>query len=53
MDINKEDLQYSIEYFDKLVVELMSNPPEDFNVKSFAKHFNAIKNALAYYTKED
>lgn len=51
--VNKEDLDYSIEYFDKLVMELMTDPPEDFNVKSFGKHYNTIKNALAYYMKEE
>lgn len=53
MEPNKEDLQYAIEYFDKLTNELIANPPEDFNIKSYGKHYNTIRNALAYYTKED
>ena len=51
--VNREDLEYSIEYFDKLVIELITNPPEDFNTKSFARHYNVIKNFLAENMKSN
>ncbi len=53
MEIDKEQLEDSIEYFDTMLQQLIGDPPDDFNIQRFGKHYNVLRNSLALYMKQD
>ncbi len=53
MKVDKEQLEDSIEFFDNMLQQLIGDPPEDFNIKRFGRHYNVVRNALALYMKQE
>ena len=51
--VDVEQLKDSLEFFDGMLQQLIGDPPEDFNVKRFGKHYNVLRNALALYMKQE
>lgn len=51
--MDKKKLQESIDRFDDLINAVVTNPPENFNLLQIATDYNAIKNALAEFMKDD
>ena len=53
MQVDLEQLEDSVEYFDTMIQQLIGDPPDDFNIKRFGRHYNVLRNALALYMKQE
>ena len=53
MKVERDKLENSIEFFDDMLNDLLAQPPENLNIKQFGKHYNIIKNHLAYFLSDN
>ena len=51
--VDKEKLEESMEYFDDVMQKLVGENPEWFDPKWCIKHYNIVRNALAFYMVEE
>jgi len=53
MQIDKKELDESLQFFDAAMNDIVSYPPESVNPMQLVTHYNKIKNVLALVLKEN